>query len=395
MLSAFSAHITGGGFSPEGVPAELPALTEKALLHKILPMVMDSALPLFSDEKNLRAAKILTACVVAEQSAKNYEFLKIYSALRQKGIAPLCVKGVVCAALYPEPDFRSCSDADLLLSENDFSACCAYLTDCGFKLADGSEESFEAGFRSESGFKIEIHRLLFSPDSRFFSGFNAHFENAFAAPAKVVFFGEDILTLPPTQNMLYLALHAFKHFAAAGVGIRQICDMALFAEKYGGEIDWSALFFACSEFHADCFLNAVLITAQRFFAPEIEKYFTLIPGFDFKLDISHFLQDIMGGAVYGAADRNRLHSANITLSRLEEENSGHAAAVLRSVFPPAKTLEDRYPYLKKHRFLLPVAWASRTLKFLHAPASSKEILEIGKKREDILREYKVIFKNLR
>ena len=42
-----------------------------------------------------------------------------------------------------------------------------------------------------------------------------------------------------TDHLLYLILHALKHFLYSGFGIRQVCDIALFSERYRDEIDWS------------------------------------------------------------------------------------------------------------------------------------------------------------
>ena len=42
----------------------------------------------------------------------------------------------------------------------------------------------------------------------------------------------------PTDHLFFQFCHARKHLLASGVGIRQICDILLFAEYYEKEIDW-------------------------------------------------------------------------------------------------------------------------------------------------------------
>ena len=67
----------------------------------------------------------------------------------------------------------------------------------------------------------------------------------------------------------------------------------------------------------------------------------------------------------------------------------------KSMFPSAKSLESRYPYLKKYPYLLPVAWFSRIAKYGkeqkgNANNSAMESLKIGSERVELLRKYKVI-----
>ena len=50
----------------------------------------------------------------------------------------------------------------------------------------------------------------------------------------------------------------------------------------------------------------------------------------------------------------------------------------------------RFPYLKKHPYLLPFAWGQRLCGYLREGpvlGSVKEIVKTGRKRKEILREY--------
>ena len=67
----------------------------------------------------------------------------------------------------------------------------------------------------------------------------------------------------------------------------------------------------------------------------------------------------------------------------------------KSLFPSAKSLESRYPYLKKYPYLLPLAWFSRIVKYGkeqkgNTNNSAMESLKIGSERVELLRKYKVI-----
>lgn len=40
------------------------------------------------------------------------------------------------------------------------------------------------------------------------------------------------------DHLIFLLLHAFKHFISSGVGVRQLCDIALWMRRFGAQIDW-------------------------------------------------------------------------------------------------------------------------------------------------------------
>ena len=62
---------------------------------------------------------------------------------------------------------------------------------------------------------------------------------------------------------------------------------------------------------------------------------------------------------------SRKHSSNITLDAISAQKAGKKArgALFSSLFPAAQQLEGRFPYLKKHPYLLPIAWGSRLLQY--------------------------------
>jgi hypothetical protein len=69
--------------------------------------------------------------------------------------------------------------------------------------------------------------------------------------------------------------------------------------------------------------------------------------------------------------------------------------VLASVFPRAEKLERRYPYLKKHAWLLPVAWGQRLWNYSRETRREKDsdaaqALKIGRERVELMKEYGIV-----
>lgn len=70
--------------------------------------------------------------------------------------------------------------------------------------------------------------------------------------------------------------------------------------------------------------------------------------------------------------------------------------LLKTVFPPARQLAGRYPYLKEKPYLLPLAWVNRILKYGKETAggsadnNAAQSIKIGSERVALLKEYGII-----
>ena len=330
---------------------------------------------------------------VAAQSRRTDDFLRTYAFLAERNIHPVVVKGLACRMLWNEPDFRPSGDEDILLSPDQVESCRGALAEYGYaSLSDDSEEEEFTYLSPLSGLRIELHRRLFSESSEYFSQFNQYFEKIFDTAIPLSSYGREILTPEPTLNMLYLILHAFKHFIHSGVGIRQLCDISLFANRYGSQIVWNKVREVLQKIGAGCWYASVLTICRDRLTLHPEQASLPDEHFADAADTGALLEDILSGAIYGASDMARHHSGNVTLHAVEK--GGKSGTLLRTLFPSAKVLKPRYKYLKKHPYLLPVAWVSRLVGYKKKSADSglalTESLEIGRSRVELLKKYGII-----
>ena len=86
---------------------------------------------------------------------------------------------------------------------------------------------------------------------------------------------------------------------------------------------------------------------------------------EIEIDETELLMELLQSGIYGGSTMSRRHSAKMTLDAAASMKKGKKAGntVLSTAFPPAKTLESRYTYLKERPYLLPLAWTSRILKY--------------------------------
>lgn len=402
FLEALCASLRGQavGWTDPRSSTEWIELFQLARLHNVLPLIYEAVYPCPAAQAAEPAvwqhfkAQAIQATIL--QTQKTRGFLQLEQALLAAGITPLVVKGLVCRSLYPQPDLRPSNDEDLLIPAEQFPACHAAMLAQGMQLLEPEQDLSQAHEisygKAGTSLHIELHKHLFPPEADAYGSFNRFFDGVFDRAITEPIQGIPIPTMSCTDHLFYLICHAFKHFLHSGFGIRQVCDMILFANAHGAELDWPVIQAHCREIRAERFTAALFRIGETClnFDPELACYpedWRQLP-----VDETALLEDLLAGGIYGASDLSRKHSAGITLHAAAGGSGG--SPVLRTVFPSARTLERRYPYLKRCPFLLPAAWTHRLLcygKELRSGTSSHAAaIQIGNRRVALLKQYGII-----
>ena len=115
-------------------------LFRMAEVHQILPMIYEavyrSPAAGQADPQILAPAKAQMVRTVIMQTQKTGEFEPLYRYLRESGICPLVVKGIVCRNIYPNPDYRISGDEDLLIRPENFRKCHDLLHEYGMQTSE-------------------------------------------------------------------------------------------------------------------------------------------------------------------------------------------------------------------------------------------------------------------
>ena len=123
--------------------------------------------------------------------------------LESAGLRPLVMKGPSVAAYYPKPLLRESGDIDLYVSQNEISAALECLHQMGYSFS----ESADGGYYVTGGsVDIDLHDKYF----------DLHVKDELLPPVP-----------SPQAELMMLSSHILKHAMGPGVGLRQICDLAL------------------------------------------------------------------------------------------------------------------------------------------------------------------------
>ena len=396
FLQALSCAIRGDRLTlgAELQVSEWLELRTLAYQHRVLPLLAEAMVPGTAFSRlpgELPRLQELARSRTVSQAARTAEFLDLLDQLSQRGLNPVVMKGIVCRSLYPHPEQRLSSDEDLLISPEERSVYHEAFLACGLRLAEASSVLLSADEITyedpERELCIELHLKPFPGEDSMWGDFNHAFQNVFERSTCVNIYGRMVRTMEPTDHLLYLLCHAYKHLIHSGVGLRQICDLCLFAQRFGGVIDWHRLQSECSALGIEYLASAMFLIGQRWLEIPAPTSFT-----DPAPDEIPLLKDCLSGGLYGAEDKDRVHSRAYTLDEIRASREGrrpHGTA--RSLFPGRSSLAGRYPYLRKRPWLLPAAWVQRLWGYvIRERANPGKSIQIGRERIALLKQYQIL-----
>ncbi len=148
----------------------------------------------------------------------------------KSGVRAVLKKGQSVARMYPVPEQRECGDIDLYIPDSghrDKVAEMAVRNGCDLSRSPDGTIHFEL-----SGVDVEIQSAF--SDSRRDLPLSDILQEVPAADAPA---DRSIMLPSPEAELLMLSAHILKHCMGLGIGLRQICDMAVACRYHHGDID--------------------------------------------------------------------------------------------------------------------------------------------------------------
>lgn len=319
---------------PEGISLdELIEISEKGHMQYLF---MNSLLKVNSDpEKAEYMKKELTMSTYLTFMQVMYA-QKISELFEQEGIRHQLLKGTVTKKLYPMPEMREMGDIDLVVYDESLDKAAQILEDLGF--TNKGMDKHHMVFFKNPGIAVEVHWCLFDKNAGHaqFVYFKDNFRARLSEGRKYTYeFGiEDFY--------VYMIAHMAKHFFETGCGIRNLLDIYVYAGRYYDEMDASYLsaeLKKCGiyDFEKNMREMAYIWLEDRSCSELYENLFAYM----------------VDSGIYGKSE-------NGVWSQLAKETAGGKKhRKLYYYFPSISFMQEKYPWLRKAPFLLPVGWLMR------------------------------------
>lgn len=169
-----------------------------------------------------------------------YEQRQVIETLTGAGIPCVILKGTSSALCYPNPALRAMGDIDLLVSPAQQREAVRLLQRQGY--GDALDENHHCHLTIvKDGIDVEVHRevngLLLVDDAASLRKFRDFFADALERRQTA----DGLPMLADDQQAVSLLLHKLEHFLLSGLGLRQLCDWAVFVEKKLDAALWQRL----------------------------------------------------------------------------------------------------------------------------------------------------------
>ena len=161
----------------------------------------------------------------------------------QMNLSPVLLKGQAFAANYAYPLHRQCGDIDLYFkSRKDCKTAVAWAAKVDKSAVVSPENKHERKHFSFSLGSNEVERhyyICLFKNSWLHKRLQQIIDEEFASikPFFAEIDGEQIETMPPTLLAHHQIIHISRHLLEAGIGLRNICDLAMFLDKHHDVID--------------------------------------------------------------------------------------------------------------------------------------------------------------
>ena len=297
-------------------------------------------------------------------------------------------KGFVVREYYPVPELRTFGDVDFLIRKADREKSDALMKTLGYTPKDTWEPAYSY-IKGNEHYEIhtDVMEIDVSDKADYISYFSRIWE--YTRPAEVVNLAYG-LEFTPEFHFLYLLTHIAKHISGSGAGVRMYLDLAFFIKHFEGGMDWNWIAEELEKLALSDFANMALCAVEAWL--DVASPLPLKP---VEADVlADFLDFTLSGGVYGYVGREK----GLVFLKQQDPNEDQISkgkTLLYHVCPPVSSMKNRYTYLQKHPWLLPVAWGHRLVasrkEWGRFARNTKEILTAD---EEAVRKLKRIYKEL-
>lgn len=187
------------------------------------------------------AMKLISASVSTEHRNQqiNAKIAQLIPEFVKAGVSVVVVKGQAIAQCYKNPFSRMPGDIDLIVKPEDYERAKAIIRNLSGE--EGSDDSGVKHFAATVGdIEVEVHGTIHtSLSSKINNMLDEMQVELLAAGGSCEWDCNGVSVKAPSADFdaLYIFLHLLQHFFCGGLGLRQLCDMAMALHTHKGEVD--------------------------------------------------------------------------------------------------------------------------------------------------------------
>ncbi|MBO5859903.1 MAG: nucleotidyltransferase family protein [Clostridia bacterium] len=347
LLDILANNLFNAGRTVNLTDEDLNAVWCEAYAQAVILMAFHN-----SDYKNLSEEKCVyirkkLSQTLADNAKVDFEHVRICSILKNAGIPCTILKGFASALYYSDPLMRSMGDVDFLVDTDNFEAANRVLLENGYQPTGKNHDVHDIYLGSVC--RCEMHfQPSGIPEGKAGVKVRKYLSGLLENSEKIQTELGEIIVPSIFHHGLIILLHMCHHLTGDGLGIRHLCDWAVFLDKIGEE-KFLELFekpikdiglwdFAKIMTYISC---KYLGLKEMSFAKDADKELA-----------DYILIDIIIGGNFGQKKADRSHESLLISSKNEEKVS-----MFRQFFISANNIVyHNWTASKKFKILIPIGW---------------------------------------
>ena len=294
------------------------------------------------------------------------EHTVVHDLLSQAGIEYTVLKGAASAFYYPDPLTRAMGDVDLYVDESDVSRTMALFRAEGYEVEAYTGDVRQYHLTIRKGRRhIELHyRIPGIPEGEVGEQIRTYLadlrESATLQKGKL----STCRHPSPFHHGLIMLMHLQRHLVFEGIGLRHLCDWAVFVHRYTPE-QFEELFRERLSAIGLWRFARLLSLAATLYIGLPEQPWMREDEEDEALACA-LMQDIVGGGNFGRKDRQRAYEAKFLSKSGEKDRKSDRkhSRITEAIRSVDRDSRERWPIMKRVPLLLPFGWIYATFRYL-------------------------------
>ncbi len=294
-------------------------------------------LPLGSDKRLLQ--------IVSQNVNIKYMHTWLHVVMASAGIPYCTLKGVTSAAYYPSPILRTMGDVDFIVQKKDLDRADKVMELAGCIREDYLHEHHHAFHKD--GVTFELHwKTPGIPENK----------------PEVTALLNDLINRAELKDGCMQAsafyhglvqlMHTAEHMVTSGVGLRHLCDWAVFAASFSDEEFRSLFEEKLKTVGLWRFAQLLSLTAAKYLSA---PYLPWMGEAEDEL-LSGIMEDLLDSGNFGVKDSERINQAKLITDQ-GSRSIGKNGALCQFARAMTEKARFEWPTCKEHNILLPVGWA--------------------------------------
>ena len=362
-------------------------LLKEAQLQGVYLFVFDSVKDVIIeelDEDKLNYYTSLYYRVVSKNINNAYYHRKLNTLFSRNNIPYVIIKGQASGSYYPNPKLRSSGDIDFLVSPENIERAGALLEEIGYlKVNEKVEHDFHIAYYNSIQ-TIEMHwKIGGVPMSAVGDICRGYLNDIIETEKK-----HDGMMIPDDfHHGLILLLHTARHMLNTGIGIKHLCDWAVYVSK----VDVSKYEIQLRKVGLWRFAQLLTQVSIQYLGCPIQKW--AMVNIDNEL-LEEVVDDFFAAGEFGIKNPDRINEAKIMTTNAQGNVGNNSFLQLFRML--TEKAQKALPICDKYGLLIPFGWIYVGIRHLvmivqgrRPPIHVREMIDGAEKRRRIYKKFEL------